>query len=180
APAISLGHLPEWHIGRLELLAGRIDAAVEELHRAVERADEVELAWARAWIRIDLATALHRRGGPSDSADAEAALAEGEELAERYSVGWAAKCAADLRAEIDGRAPSAPEHGGERTRPLRAFATRGGRRALTAMARGLDDADLERRFAEPRRQRALVRAMARGFQPAKAGGFSGTIAFELE
>ena len=48
------------------------------------------------------------------------------------------------------------------------------------MARGLDDAELERRFAEPRRQRALVRAMARGFQPAKAGGFSGTIAFELE
>jgi predicted lipid carrier protein YhbT len=48
------------------------------------------------------------------------------------------------------------------------------------MARGLDDAELERRFAESRRQRALVRAMARGLQPAKAAGFSGKIAFELE
>jgi hypothetical protein len=48
------------------------------------------------------------------------------------------------------------------------------------MARGLDDADLERRFAEPRRQRALLKAMARGFQPAQAGGFNGVIAYELE
>jgi hypothetical protein len=48
------------------------------------------------------------------------------------------------------------------------------------MVGSLDDADLEHRFAEPRRQRALVRAMARSFQPGKAGGFSGTIAYELE
>jgi class 3 adenylate cyclase len=180
APAVCLGHLPEWHIGRLELLAERPDVAVEELRPAVERADELELVWASAWIRVDLATALHRRGAPGDSADAKSVLVEGEALAERYGVGWVVKCAADLRAEIAGQIPAAPRPGGERSRPLRALATRGGRRALTAMARGLDDADLERRFAEPRRQRALVRAMARSFQPAKAGGFSGTIAFELE
>lgn len=48
------------------------------------------------------------------------------------------------------------------------------------MTAGLDDAELERRFAEPRRQRALMKSVARGFQPAQAGGFSGTIAYELE
>ncbi len=48
------------------------------------------------------------------------------------------------------------------------------------MVGGLSDADLERRFADPRRQRALVRHVARGFQPARAGGFNGTIAYELE
>ena len=48
------------------------------------------------------------------------------------------------------------------------------------MVRGLEDEALERRFAEPRRQRALLRAMARGFQPAHAGGFRGVIAYELE
>jgi hypothetical protein len=48
------------------------------------------------------------------------------------------------------------------------------------MVGGLDDADLERRFAEPRRQRTLLKAQARGFQPSQAGGFSGVIAYELE
>lgn len=180
APALSFGQLPEWHIGRLELLPDRHDAAVGELRVAAERADRLELVWASACIRVDLATALHRRGAPTDPAEAESTLAEGEALAGRYGVGWAAKCAADLRTEIEGRTPSPPQPGEERSRPLRALAARGGQRALTAMVGGLDDADLESRFAEPRRQRALVRAMARSFQPGKAGGFSGTIAYELE
>jgi hypothetical protein len=48
------------------------------------------------------------------------------------------------------------------------------------MVRDLDDREIERRYAEPRRQRALIRAMARGFQPAEAAGFRGTIAYELQ
>lgn len=180
APALSFGQLPEWHIGRLELLADRLDAAVEELRSAVERADQLEMVWASACIRVDLATALHRRGASADPAEAESMLAEGEALASRYQVGWAGKCAAEARTEIEGRTPSPPQPSEERSRPLRALATRGGQRALTAMVGSLDDADLEHRFAEPRRQRALVRAMARSFQPGKAGGFSGTIAYELE
>ncbi len=179
-PALCWGMVPEWHIGRLELLAGRPDAAVGELRSALERADGVGAGWGRACIRVDLAIALHRRGRADDAAEAESVLAEGEELAERYGVAWASEQAAKARAELEGRAPSLPQPSVGRTRPLRALATRGGRRALTAMVQGLDDAELERRFAEPRRQRALVRAMARGFQPAKAAGFSGTIAFELE
>jgi hypothetical protein len=39
---------------------------------------------------------------------------------------------------------------------------------------------LERRFAEPRRQRALLKGMARAFQPSQAGGFNGVIVYELE
>ncbi len=180
APSINFGQLPEWHIGRLELLAGRPDAAVEELRPALRRSDEMEMVWASAWLRIDLATALHRRGRPSDAAEVRSMLAEGEELAERYSVGLVSKYAAEARAELEGEAASVPQPHEEHSRPLRVLATRGGRRALTAMANRLDDADLERRFAEPRRQRALVRAMARGFQPGKAGGFSGVVAYELE
>ena len=48
------------------------------------------------------------------------------------------------------------------------------------MVRGQDDESLERRFAEPRRQRALLRATARGFQPAHAEGFCGVVAYELQ
>ena len=48
------------------------------------------------------------------------------------------------------------------------------------MVAGLDDAELERRFAEPRRQRALLKVSHADFQPAHAGGFSGMIAYELE
>ncbi|MFI5028756.1 MAG: SCP2 sterol-binding domain-containing protein, partial [Solirubrobacterales bacterium] len=177
APAVASGHLPEWHIGRLELLADRPDAAVEELRTAVAKADALEMVAMRAWTRVDLARALHRR---SDPEEAQAVLAEGEAIAERYGLGWVTRCVAQARAEMEDRELPAPELGAERTRPIRAMATRGGRRALTAMARGLDDADLERRFAEPSRQRALLKAMARGFQPAQAGGFSGVIAYELE
>jgi class 3 adenylate cyclase/tetratricopeptide (TPR) repeat protein len=181
SPALCFGMLPEWHIGRLEILAGRPDAAVGELRPALERADEMGAVWPIACMRVDLAIALHRRGGPTDAVEANAVLAEAEELAERHGVRWADRLVAEARAEIEGRPPPpAEEVGDERSRRLRALASRGGRRALTAMVQGLDDAEIERRFAEPRRQRTLVRAMARGFQPAKAAGFSGAIAYELE
>jgi class 3 adenylate cyclase len=179
-PMLDFGQLPEWHIGRLQIVIGDLDEAVAELRHAVELADETEMAWARAWVRIDLATALHRRAAAADAAETESVRAEGEALAQRYGIRWVTRCAAELRAEMAGGPPSRGRPRDERSRPLRALATRGGRRALAAMARGQDDAELERRFAEPRRQRALVRAMARGFQPGRAGGFSGTIAYELE
>ncbi|HEY6145233.1 MAG TPA: hypothetical protein VIV13_03075, partial [Solirubrobacterales bacterium] len=86
APGVGFGHLPEWHIGRLELLAGRFDAAIAELQAAVARAQELEIVWAEALARIDLARALHHRG---DAEGAAAALAEGEAVARRFRVGWA-------------------------------------------------------------------------------------------
>ena len=48
------------------------------------------------------------------------------------------------------------------------------------MVHGQDDEALERRFSDPRRQRALLRAAARGFQPTHSAGFCGVIAYELE
>jgi class 3 adenylate cyclase len=176
-PALSFGTLPEAIIGRLELLAGRTGAAVEELRAAVAKADALELVWASAWHRVDLATALHRSG---DKAHALATLEEGEAIAMRHGVGWASKCAAEARAEIEGRERLATTGTAERSKPIRALATRGGRRALAAIAGDLDDEAIERRFLEPRRQRALMKTLARGFQPAHAAGFSGVIAYELE
>jgi class 3 adenylate cyclase/ATP/maltotriose-dependent transcriptional regulator MalT len=177
-PSLFFGNLPEWLIGRLELLAGRPEAAVEELREAVEQADELDLVLTRAWARVDLASALHRCGATEK---AQAALAEGEELVARYGLGLVARCAAEVRADLEGREPPRVGRAAEqRSRPIRAIRTRGMRRALAATAAGLDDAELERRFAEPRRQRALMKSVARGFQPAQAGGFSGTIAYELE
>jgi eukaryotic-like serine/threonine-protein kinase len=179
-PSLNFGQLPEWHIGRLQLTLGNLDEAIAELRYAVERIDQLELVWARAWFRIDLATALYRRGGALDVAEMEVVRAEGEALAERYGIRWVTRCAAELQAEIEGEPPARRPPHDERDRPLRALTTRGRRRALAVVARGHDDAELERRFVEPRRQRALIRAMARSFQPSRAGGFSGTIAYELE
>jgi class 3 adenylate cyclase len=179
-PAIHGGHVVEWHIGRLELLAERPEAAVEELRIAVARADVFGLAWLTGWTRVDLAVALHRRNGLGDREQALATLAEGEVLTEGYGMRGVQQRAALARAELEGSelpiAPSPTEH----SRPLRALTARTGRRALAALVRGQDDEALERRFSEPRRQRALLRAMARGFQPAQAGGFRGVIAYELE
>jgi tetratricopeptide (TPR) repeat protein len=177
APGICWGHVAEAYIGRLELLAGRVEAAVEELRVAVARADDLGLVWARAWVRVDLARALHGRG---DGGEALKALGEAESIAKRYGVGWAIRQAAEVRAEIEGGPLPSPARRAERSKPIRAFAARGGRRALAAVMGDLDDAGIERRFAEPRRQRALLRGMARGFQPAGAAGFRGAIVFELE
>ncbi len=180
SPSVGFGFLPEWCIGRIELLAGRYDAAVEELRPSVTRADELGMAWATAWTRVDLARALHRRGDPGDLAEAESSLAEAIALAERYGLRWASRCAAEARAEMEGRALPAVGRDGARTRPIRALATRGGQRALAALVGSLDDAELERRYAQPRRQRTLLKGTTRLFQPAQAGGFVGVIAYEIE
>jgi eukaryotic-like serine/threonine-protein kinase len=177
APGLGFGSIAELAIGQLELLAGNTEVAVEELRVAAARADDIEQAWGSAWSRVDLATALHRDG---DTDQARSVLAEAEAVAARHGVGWATKRAAEVRAEIEGQALPSPDRSGERSKPIRALAARGGRRALATMVRDLDDEELERRFSEPRRQRALMRAMARGFQPAQAAGFHGAIAFELQ
>jgi len=179
-PAIFFGHIAEWHIGRLELLAGKPEAAVGELREAVGRADMLDLVWLTAWARVDLAIALHRRNGPGDREEARAVLGEGESIAERYGMRWVVNQAALARAELDGLQLPASAPAGEHTRPIRALTARTGRRALAARVRSQDDETIERRFSEPRRQRALLRAMARGFQPAHSGGFCGVIAYELE
>lgn len=176
-PAVGLGQPAEWHIGRLELLAGRAEAAERELRTAVSQADACDIAWVRSTARIDLARSLHRQG---DVEGAAAALAEGESIARRHDVGWALRNADEARAEMAGQRVIRRAPDGERARPIRALVSRGGRRALAAMVSGLDDAELERRFADPRRQRTLVRAQARSFQPAQANGFRGVVAYELE
>lgn len=177
APLLGFGQLPEWCIGRLELLADRPDAAVKELRVAVARAVDLELVWASAWIHVDLAVALHRSG---DTEQARGILSEAESIAARHGVAWAAKCAVEARAEVEGREPPSLRRTAERAKPIRALASRGGRRALAALVRDLDDAEIERRYANPRRQRALMRVMARGFQPAQAAGFRGAIVYELQ
>jgi len=140
----------------------------------------LDLVWLTAWARVDLAIALHRRNGPGDREEARAVLGEGESIAERYGMRWVVNQAALARAELDGLQLPASAPAGEHTRPIRALTARTGRRALAARVRSQDDETIERRFSEPRRQRALLRAMARGFQPAHSGGFCGVIAYELE
>jgi class 3 adenylate cyclase/tetratricopeptide (TPR) repeat protein len=176
-PTVGFGHATEWHIGRLELLAGRLDAAIAELSRAVELVDEYEIVWQSAMARIDLARALHRSG---DSGGAAGVLDEGEAIANRHGIGWARRGIAEARAELGGLEPESEPRKSGRARPIRALASRGGRRALAAMVGDRDDAELERRFADPARQRALVKGLARAFQPAHASGFRGVIAYELE
>jgi class 3 adenylate cyclase len=179
-PATWLGQLPEWHIGRLELLADRPADAVPELRAAVARADALELAWLTGWTRADLALALHGRDRAGDPAQAQALLTQAQALAERHGLRWVERQIAVARARVAGREPTATAPALARARPVRALATHGRRRTLAAMVRDQDDAALERRFAEPRRQRALLRALARSFQPAYADGFRGLVAFEIE
>ncbi len=178
--SVYFNHPAEFVIGRLEMLAGRHASAAEELHTAVALADAREIDYLRPWARVELARALFRGGESSDLEAAQHVLAEAEALAEANGSAFVLGEAAKLRAEMTGAPLATVAPAQVRTRPLRALATRSGRRALATLVRGLDDEGLEERFLAPRRQRALLRAMARGFQPAHANGFEGVIAYELE
>ncbi|HEU4701791.1 MAG TPA: hypothetical protein VFS37_04850, partial [Conexibacter sp.] len=178
SPALAAPPLPQWALGRLELLDERPEDAARELRAAVAQADAAELVWQAAWARADLTVALHRCG---EHDAAWATLADAEALAARHQIGAAARAAAVARARLEGREP--PPHVGpsvRRRRALRGLTVRTGRRTLSAMLRGLDDVALEQRFSEPHRQRALLRAMARAFQPELAGRLHAVIAYELE
>jgi hypothetical protein len=151
--------------------------AVDELRAAVARADAVGVLTMRGWARVDLAVALHRCG---DTEAAHALLAEAEALVDRFGMQLISQQAAVARAELEGRPAPRRSHVAARPRALRAITARTGRRTLAAMVRGLDDAALERRFAEPGRQRALLRAQARAFQPSEAGDLRAVVAYEVE
>jgi hypothetical protein len=179
-PALVFGHPPEWHIGRLELLLGNPEAAVAELRVGAARAEECTPGLLGAWTQIDLAVALHRRDRAGDRDEARAILTEAEARAQRAGMKWVIAQAAIARAELDGRPAPTPLPTPERPRPVRALASRTGRRALAAFIGDQDDEALEQRFAQPRRQRALLRGMVRGFQPAYAAGFQGVVAYEIE
>jgi len=101
-PALVLGHPPEWHIGRLELLLGNAEAAVVELRVAVARTETLNLVLLQAWSQIDLAVALHRRAGAGDREEARAILTEAEARAERNGMKWVVAQAEMARAELDG------------------------------------------------------------------------------
>ncbi len=176
-PVVALGQLPTWHLGQLQLVLGEPGKAAVSLRAAVSRADQLGIGWMRPLARVDLALALHRL---DRTAEASAVLAESEGLAERYGMAISVVPASRARAEIEGRPVNPVGRPQERPRPIRALAARGGRRALASMARGLNDTELESRFIDPRRQRSLLRAMLRGFQPSQAGGFEGIVAYELE
>ncbi len=180
APAPSGGHVPEFAIGWLDLVAGRVQQAVVELHAAVERTDALGIVWGSAWSRIVLAQALHRSGEPSDGEAARRTLAEADRLVDEFGLEGLRRQLEEVRAELAGQPLATVIAPGPSRRPLRALTARSTRLALAAMVRKLDDRALEERFLAPRRQRSLLRAMARGFQPAYAYGFEGVIAYELE
>ncbi len=151
-------YCPEWHIGRLELLAGRPEAAVGELRAAVARADELEVVWLRAPGRESTSPGPSTDHGDAD--EAEASLAEAEALAERYGLGWVEQVRRRGPRRDRGSRAGGHRRSTERTRPIRALATRGGRRAL-----GRDG-------ARPRRRRARA-SLRRAPPPAGAGSRDG-------
>jgi hypothetical protein len=110
----------------------------------------------------------------------EAALARREparELSSPYVI--------DEQAEVSAAARRAhpPQSPRELATHARARARRAAReRAIKLLARavdGADDASLERRFGSRIVQRALFSAMAASFEPDAAGGFEGSLVYEL-
>ena len=180
-PAISGGMPAEFGLGLLSLLDGDHDAALRDLDTALERFEALENRIGEVWCQLNRAQALHRRGRPDDPAAAQAALTAAIEQANRHGIGAVTDDIAGVRAELAGRPiPERRDHRAQ-IRPARALQARTGRRAFAALVRDQDDETLERRFANARRQRALLRAMVRGYQPDHARGYHGaTIVYSLE
>ena len=180
-PALTIGLPSEFGLGLLDLLEGHHDSALLEFETALIAFDALENRLFEPWVQVYRAMALHRRGGPGDHAQAEATIGNATGKAQRLGLGALTMETARVRAELDGREPPSRGSGVAQTRPTRALQARAGRRALATLVRSQDDAALERRFSNPRRQRALLRAMAHGFQPDHARGHIGAvIAYTLE
>jgi hypothetical protein len=180
-PVVSGGLPAEFGLGLLSLFEGDHDAALGDLDIALERFDALENRTGEVWCQLNRAQALHRRSRPGDPASARAALAAAVERATRHGIVAVADDIAHVRAELEGRPIPRHRNDAPRIRPGRALRARTGRRAFAALVRDQDDETLERRFANPRRQRALLRAMVRGYQPDHARGYHGaTIAYSLE
>lgn len=173
-PCVYSGLPAEAGLGLLAVLTDDHDTALRELETTLAVLNTIENRIWAPWIDLYRALALHRRGGPNDRAAAEAALTTASEQTDRLGLGLGIEIAR-ARAELDGQ-PIPPRGTGiSQTRPVRALQARTGRRALAALVRNQDDAALEHRFANPRRQRALLRAMARTYQPDHARDLTGTI-----
>jgi tetratricopeptide (TPR) repeat protein len=163
--ATGSGHA-RMYLGLLAAVLGEHDQADQHLRFACEFQESNDMPLWAARAHLGWAQALADRG-EADRAQKHAARAL--ELSREHGYGL-------FEEPAEGTPTTASQH----VRPIRALTARTGRRALAAMVRGQDDETLERRFSEPRRQRALLRASARGFQPAHADGFCGVIAYELE
>lgn len=163
--AVAHGHGRMW-LGLLAGVLGRHEQADRHLQFACEFQESNGLLLWAARAHLGWAQALTERG---EAERAEEHAVRAVELSREHGYGLFEQTASATRAYTSQHA-----------RPVRALAARTGRRALAAMVRGQDDEKLERRFSDPGRQRALLRAAARGFQPANADGFCGVIAYELE
>jgi hypothetical protein len=157
-PAISGGLPAEFGLGLLSLLDGDHDAALRDLDTALERFDALENRIGEVWCQLNRAQALHRRGRSGDAAAARAALAAADEQATRLGIDAVTDDIARVRAELEGRPIPERRDDLAQIRPARALQARTGRRALAALVRDQDDETLERRFANPRRQRAATGA----------------------
>ena len=171
-PALANGLPAELGLGVLDLIDGDHDAAVRELEAALVALDANECRLMEPRVQLYRAQALLRRG---DREEAEAALAAATVQSRALGLGWLSIEIARVRAELDGRPVPSRGTGIAPVRPGRALQARTGRRALAALVRHQDDAALERRFASPRRQRGLLRAMARGYQPEYASNHHGAV-----
>jgi alkanesulfonate monooxygenase SsuD/methylene tetrahydromethanopterin reductase-like flavin-dependent oxidoreductase (luciferase family) len=146
--------------------------ATEIMPEFVEGREEREAAKA-AGLKDAIAAALARRE-PARTLDPPYLIDEQAELAERAERAE--------QAERAGRARG-PRRAGPRLDELLGQGRAGVRAAtsklLTRLIAGASDAQLERRFGTLLAQRALFAGMARSFDPAAAGGFQGSLVYEL-
>jgi hypothetical protein len=166
------------YLGILSSVLDAHDEAVAHLERGVEFCAAAQCPVVAAEARAWLAWALGRRGREGDRATADDVRAE-------VAAASAALGMPGLAARIErlGSVPGS-ERGDMSVHPT---ALDRGRARLTARARNLveklsrehSDDDVVRRFASPLAQRALLSAMAKSFQPARAFGFEGPIVFEV-
>jgi tetratricopeptide (TPR) repeat protein len=203
-PALgSLGPL-SLRLGLLAVTMGRFDDAVRHYERALDLAAAMrDVPWI-ADTQYRLGAALVMRGHADDTERAQTLLGQARTTMTRLGIKSHLEHPLVLRSTL----AVAEEHGSrtalERALgvaprpavappPARRFSRRASHaadrtldvvrlRGLSALARamrGASDEQLQRRFGSPAAQRALFTAMALSFQPDKAFGFEGEIAFEL-
>lgn len=169
------------HLATLATVMGRFELAERDFEAALARDAELGAEHGRLRSCQGYADMLLRRSAAGDRERARQLVED--TLPETRALGLDGVTAKleQLQRRISGAVASATGATARRhpVAAARAAVTVRGRETIARLVSGRSDDELQRRFGSAVAQRALLTAMAQGFQPRMAFGFQGDIQLEL-
>ena len=170
------------HLGVLATVMNRLDTAEVHFEAALTKNRALGARHALVLTSVEYADMLVRRDAPDDRRRAHLLIDDAVEAGRSLGLDGAVRRALAVRSRAAGAPRTEPRvtrRGPGVVSAAKAAITTRGRSAVAKMVTGRSDEELVRRFGSAVAQRTLFTAMAQGFQPRMAFGFTGVIQIEL-